>query len=274
MLNHAQVEEFRLNGFLLGGKILDADEVGVLREELARVIKEQDTPVPQPVRVVNLSRDEMSPVWQIVNIWQASDPFRRLVHNPRIVGEIAQLTRADELRIWHDQIQYKPPEVGGVNGWHQDSPYWPILSPKTSQVTAWVALDDVDESNGCMRMVAQSYLWGNQIEFLHTLKELDIMPPSFAGNSIEVKLCPVRKGHVHYHHSLTWHASHANTSGNPRRAIGIHYMTSETRYDANGDHPMKRFVTVPDGEKLAGKVFPLVMDNDSPVNPYYPAKAI
>ena len=155
MLNHAQVEEFRLNGFLLGGKILDADEVGVLREELARVIKEQDAPVPQPVRVVNLSRDEMSPVWQIVNIWQASDPFRRLVHNPRIVGGIAQLTGADELRIWHDQIQYKPPEVGGVNGWHQDSPYWPILSPKTSQVTAWVALDDVDESNGCMRMVAQ-----------------------------------------------------------------------------------------------------------------------
>ena len=179
MLSQAQVEEFRLNGFLLGDKILDADEVEVLRGELARVIKEQDAPVPQPVRISNLSRDETRPVWQIVNIWQASEPFRRLVHNPRIVREISQLTGAEEIRIWHDQIQYKPAEVGGINAWHQDSPYWPILSPKTSQVTAWVALDDVDESNGCMRMVAQSYLWGNQIDFLHKVGELDVMPSNF-----------------------------------------------------------------------------------------------
>lgn len=266
MLRKAQVEEFRLNGFLLGERILEANEVGVLQEELDRVIKDQDAPVPQPVRIVNLSRDEMAPVWQIVNIWQASEHFRQLAHNPKIVEEIAQLTGAEELRIWHDQIQYKPAEVGGVNSWHQDSPYWPILSPKTSQVTAWVALDDVDESNGCMRMAAQSYQWGNQIEFLHTVKELDAMPSSFEGNAIEVKLCPVRKGHVHYHHSLTWHASHANTSGNPRRAIGIHYMTNETRYDANGDHPMKPFVNIPDGEKLTGEVFPLVMENGGTVN--------
>ena len=266
MLSQVQADKFRLNGFLLGDKILDADEVDVLQEELARVIKDQGAPVPQPVRIVNLSRDELSPVWQIVNIWQASDPFRQLVHNPKIVEEIAQLTGADELRIWHDQIQYKPPEVGGVNSWHQDSPYWPILRPKTSQVTAWVALDDVDESNGCMRMVAQSYRWGNQIDFLHTLNGLDVMPSSFDGKNIEVKLCRVRKGHVHYHHSLTWHASHANTSGIPRRAIGIHYMTSETRYDASGDHPMKPFVNIPDGEKLTGEVFPLVMENGGTVN--------
>ena len=266
MLSQTQVEEFRLNGFLLGEKVLDTDEVGVLQEELARVITDQDAPVAQPVSIVNLSREEMSPVWQIVNIWQASNPFRRLVHNPKMVEEIAQLTGAEELRIWHDQIQYKPAEVGGVNSWHQDSPYWPILSPKTSQVTAWVALDDVDESNGCMRMVAQSYFWGNQIEFLHTVKEIDAMPSSFEGNDIEVKLCPVREGHVHYHHSLTWHASHANTSRNPRRAIGIHYMTNETRYDANGNHLMKPFVAVPDGEKLTGTVFPLVMENRCHVN--------
>ena len=59
---------------------------------------------------------------------------------------------AEELRVWHDQIQYKPSDVGGVNMWHQDSPYWPILTPKTTQMSAWVALDDANEENGCMRM--------------------------------------------------------------------------------------------------------------------------
>ena len=48
-------------------------------------------------------------VWQIVNIWEASDPFRRLIHNPAIVGAIASLTGFRDLQVWHDQVQYKPP---------------------------------------------------------------------------------------------------------------------------------------------------------------------
>ena len=88
-----------------------------------------------------------------------------LIHNPTIVEEIGQLMSARELRVWHDQIQYKPPQVGGVNRWHQDSPLWGILTPKTSQVSAWVALDDANDSNGCMRMVRGSYHWGSQMPF-------------------------------------------------------------------------------------------------------------
>lgn len=41
--------------------------------------------------------------------------------------------------------------------WHQDAPYWPIVAPMT-EVTAWVALDDADEDNGCMSMVPGSPL--------------------------------------------------------------------------------------------------------------------
>ena len=174
---------------------------------------------------------------------------------------------ATELRVWHDQIQYKPPQVGGVNGWHQDSPLWGILMPKTSQVSAWVALDDVDESNGCMRMVRGSYHWGSQMPFLREVGDIHKMPDRFEDNRLEVELCPVPKGHVHYHHALTWHGSHNNMSDGPRRAIAVHYMTSETIYDESGNHLMKPFVTVNDGDKLAGDRFPLVMDAGVPTNP-------
>ncbi len=268
MLSQTQVEEFRAKGFLLGGRVLNDEQVDVLREELARVIREQNTPTPQPVRIVNLSGNPDAPVWQIVNIWEASEAFRQLVYHPPIVEEVAQLAKADQLRVWHDQIQYKPAERGGVNKWHQDSPYWPILTPKTSQVTAWIALDDVDESNGCMSMVPSSYHWGNQISFLHTVPDIDSMPSTFQGHKARVERCPVPNGGAHFHHSLTWHGSHANTSNRPRRAIAIHYMTGETRYDASGNHVMKPFVEeVVDGEQLAGEHFPLVWDKGRPVNP-------
>jgi ectoine hydroxylase-related dioxygenase (phytanoyl-CoA dioxygenase family) len=258
MLSESQVAEFHAKGYLKGGRVLNDAEVEELRVELQRVIENNDRLEHKPVRISNLSGKAGAPVWQIVNIWMASDAFKRLAHNRAIVEEVAQLTGARELRIWHDQIQYKPGQVGGVNMWHQDSPYWPNIAPLTTELTAWVALDDVDETNGCMSMVPGSHAWGKEIDFLHTLKDFDSMPAEYEGRRLEVRLCPVAKGEVHFHHPLTWHGSHANKSGRPRRAIALHYMTQDTVYVESGNHIMKPYVTVSDGEKLQGEFFPQV----------------
>lgn len=261
MLTQTQIDQFHVNGFLNGGQLLKDEEVEELRAEVMRVIDERErTDIPQPVLLRNLGDDDSKPVWQIVNIWEASKPFRRLVSRPEITTAIAQLTDATELRIWHDQIQYKPPQVGGTTHWHQDAPLWPILAPMT-EVTAWVALDDADEANGCMSMVPTSHKWGNNIDFLHQVEEYDRMPSAFEGRSVQVVRCPVKKGEVHFHHSLTWHGSHNNTSGRPRRAIALHYMTNETRFVASGEHVMKPFVEVNDGEQMRGEHFPQVYPN-------------
>ena len=96
-----------------GGPLLDAAQVDALRDELYRVIADKDRDdVPQPVLLRNLRGDDAAPVWQIVNIWEASAPFKALMYSQKIVEEMAQLTGATELRIWHDQIQYKPAEIG------------------------------------------------------------------------------------------------------------------------------------------------------------------
>lgn len=258
MLTQRQIDQFHADGFLNAGHVLQADEVRELQDEVMRTIDQQENAdVDQPIACRNLSPRDDEPVWQIIDIWISSEPFKRLMHHPFITKGLAQLTDATELRIWHDQIQYKPPEKGGVNMWHQDAPLWPIIAPMT-EVTAWVALDDADESNGCMSMVPGSHQWGDNIEFLRQLESYEGMPDRFQDHEIRVQRCPVRAGEVHYHHSLTWHGSHANTSGRPRRAIALHYMTQDTRYVASGEHIMKEFVTVQDQELLQGEYFPKV----------------
>ena len=104
MLTQTQVDTFREKGFLLGNRVLSDEQVEELRTELARVIDDYEKPdVKQPVRIANLGGRQESPVWQIVNIWEASDAYHRLIYNPVIVEEIGQLTSATELRVWHDQ---------------------------------------------------------------------------------------------------------------------------------------------------------------------------
>ena len=285
MLAASQIEEFHRQGFLNGGRILADDELEKLKRELDRILDKEATGFEsnekQPVALRDLNGGKgvgKNPVWQIVNIWEASPAFECLLYHSFIVKAISQLTAQANLMIWHDQIQYKPADNGGATRWHQDAPLWPIILPMTP-VSAWIPFDDADEENGCMWMVPGSHKWGDQIDFLRTQNHLGqredfdkiqgFTPP--AGSPIEevrAEPWPVKKGEVSFHHSLAWHGSPFNRSERPRRAIAIHYMTGEARFEASGEHPMKQFVELEDGAPMAeaGEHFPHVCRDGEPVD--------
>jgi ectoine hydroxylase-related dioxygenase (phytanoyl-CoA dioxygenase family) len=272
MLSDKQVAEFDRNGCLIGGRVIDDADVDELRAELDRVIATHDANAwkpdePQPVMISKWGEKEGSIIWQIVNIWEASPAFERLLYLPAVSEAISQLCHHGDIQIWHDQIQFKPPHHGGINNWHQDAPYWPVLKPETP-VSAWIALDDVDESNGCMWMVPGSHRWGNHIKLLETNPQddffslgKDFTPPSGTGiDKVNIIPWPVRKGEVSFHHSMTWHGSHVNKSDRPRRAIALHFMTGDARFVKSGQHPMKKFINLEDNASMrdAGPHFPQV----------------
>ena len=263
MLTAEQIEQYARCGFVNGGPVLDEAAVDMLQREVLRVIDDREKPDgPQPFLLRNLAAvaggDDAHPIWQIINIWQASPAFKELVTNRRILEMTAQLTGARELRLWHDQIQYKPKEHGGRLQWHQDSPLWSSLEPKDAQITAWVALDDAEADNGCMFMVPGSHRWGNCQAQINQFPNDGSLPDQYEGERVYLVMCPVKKGHVHFHHSLTWHGSGTNHSSRPRRAIGIHFMTERTTFRGAGDHILHPHITVADGAKLAGDLFPQV----------------
>lgn len=274
MLTKAQIEQFHRDGFLKGGIVLSEAEVDLLRAELDLVMEGKS--VRKPVRNVNLLEGagnmgmDMTvneKVVQIVNIWMASEAFYRHAQNATICEEIAQLSNTDTVRVWHDQIQYKPPYSGGPTGWHQDHPLWPIIQP-ADLVSAWVALDDAVIENGCMWMVPGSHLWGNHQRYLASddhfkpyHRQPELLPADAIVESVPFE---IKKGQVGYHHCLTWHGSPHNRSSLKRRAIAVHYMPGHTRYEPTGGHPMESHVKVQPGEILAGDDFPVVWTRATP----------
>jgi phytanoyl-CoA hydroxylase len=204
--------------------------------------------------------------------------FRELIAHPFIVKAICQLTGFNDLQVWHDQVQYKPAEAGGATTWHQDAPLWPSIEPMTP-VSAWIPFDDAKIENGCMWMVPGSHKWGNQqAEYLNSqghrrkLEEgfTDLDPFDIPADSeiqeIKPVACPVQRGEVHFHHSLTWHGSPENHSDFPRRALAIHYMTSEAVFTGR-DHCMKQFISIGVNEPMrnAGPHFPQVAIDGKPM---------
>jgi phytanoyl-CoA hydroxylase len=263
MLSEAEVAEFRERGMLLGPRVYSDAQCAALRERLDAVIDGRSAAKPEIVR--NMLRNSERVVIQIVNIWEADDLFREHLYHPEVCAMVAQLIGHPVLRVWHDQVQYKPPRVGGPTDWHQDHPYWPIIQP-ADLVSAWVALDDADLENGCMWMVPGSHRWGphkggtigTDPETFAPLPDRALLP---AGADVTPVPCPVPWGHVMFHHCLTWHGSPPNDSERGRPAIAVHYMPGYTRYEPDRTHLMEPRVTVAPGEVLAGEYFPTVWDH-------------
>ncbi|MFC5406735.1 phytanoyl-CoA dioxygenase family protein [Cohnella soli] len=276
MLTAEQIAEFDENGFLKGDIILNDEQVELLRNELDDVLAGKTTKKPvlshnlldsgeendngeSPYDGMKMSVNEK--VVQVVNIWMASDAFYQHACNKQMTEEIAQLSRTDTLRIWHDQVQYKPPVTGGPTAWHQDHPLWPIIQP-ADLISAWVALDDAVIENGCMWMVPGSHKWGNHQK--HLASDKGFMPyhrhPELLPEGAEIKAVPfeIKKGQVGYHHSLTWHGSPNNRSQMKRRAIAVHYMPGHTTYEPADGHVMLKYVTVNKGDIMQGSHFPVV----------------
>lgn len=270
LLNQAQLDEFHLRGFVKAPqRVLDDEAVELLREELRKVLEGRSENAPLLNRNMLSGKNEYGQapdpgkkvVIQIVNIWEASAAFLEHARNPEITATVARLcNHAEILRIWHDQIQYKPALVGGPTGWHQDFPAWPILQP-ADLISAWVALDDAELDNGCMWMVPGSHRWGKVPlrtgENSEPLFESALLP-----EGVEAKAEPVvvKKGEVAFHHSMTWHGSPPNRSARPRRAIAVHYMPGYTIYAPTRPHPVEKHVQVKAGEVLAGEKFPVVYE--------------
>ncbi|MFD2610954.1 phytanoyl-CoA dioxygenase family protein [Paenibacillus gansuensis] len=271
MLSPEKAAEFKKNGFVKGEVVLSEEEVEKLREELDAVMEGKS--VKKPVLNRNMLEEDDSSLYegmkmtanekvvQIVNIWMASEAFFEHAAHRTICEEVARLCETDTLRIWHDQVQYKPPVTGGPTAWHQDHPLWPVIQP-ADLVSAWVALDDAVIENGCMWMVPGSHTWGDHQKYLSSTA--DFMPfhrkPELLPPDAEVKAVPfeIKKGQVGYHHSLTWHGSPHNRSQRKRRAIAVHYMPGHTRYEPTGGHPLIPYVSVGKGEILTGDHFPVV----------------
>ena len=168
---------------------------------------------------------------KIDNAWWADPDLAALATDARL-GEIAAaLLRASSVRLWQDQLLYKPP--GGPSettiGWHQDWASWDTVASHAAFVTAWVAFDDVDDDNGAMQIIPASHTWGlvpGASNFFGTDRDAQLARLG-DGRAVETRSIVMRAGQVSFHHPLTFHGSGPNTSDRMRRSLAIHFADAE-----------------------------------------------
>jgi len=158
----------------------------------------------------------------------------QVVVNPTVGQIAAMLADTKEIRLWHDQLLFKPGqkhadgESMGKVGWHQDYHYWQCAS-ECEMLTGWVAFDDVTIENGCMQVIPGSHKWGllpgsdffsqDENSMKNKIEEM-----GHKWNPVPVEL---KAGEVSFHHCLTVHGSGPNFTDRPRRSIVLHLQPED-----------------------------------------------
>jgi phytanoyl-CoA hydroxylase len=151
----------------------------------------------------------------------AHEDLRHFELDPRMRSVVRGVI-GKEARLFTDQILMKPPRFGSAKPYHQDNAYFQC-HPGDEFITAWIALDDVDESNGCLRYIDGSHR-EPILEHIPVPGEPHnkIPPAELIDLKREVLAC-APKGAVVCHHSQTLHTSHRNESDRWRRGFATHW---------------------------------------------------
>lgn len=267
--NDGDVQCYRESGYWLGGKVIPDAQLERLRSAMDEVYAGRFETGRAPNAGGWRDRGDPTEIRKTDNAHWANNAIRELAVNETIGAMAARLLGVDEIRLWHDQLLYKPgqgPQAAsraGNVGWHQDYGYWRCTSPDL--ITAWVAFDDVTLENGCMQLVPGSHQWGllPHSDFFDT--DLDGMRQRLeehTGRKIETVAAALRAGEVSFHHCLTIHGSGPNATHRPRRLLVLHLMPGTARYiggspdDNHMNANLMRERGGKDGDPFAGELWP------------------
>jgi hypothetical protein len=213
-LSRGEFDTFHRSGFLKGIRIFPAAEAEAIREYfdalLAEVLAAGGTSYS-----ISSAHLEYGGVYDLLS-------------EPRIVACVADLL-GDDVVGWGSHFFCKLPGDGKTAPWHQDASYWPLTPSKT--VTVWLAIDDADRENACMRFIPGSHLRG-QLAYRRLEDDRDAVLDQVVddaeayGEPVDVEL---GAGEISLHSDLLLHGSEANRSSRRRCGLTLRYCAADVR---------------------------------------------
>src|SRR3954468_10487283 len=136
MLTAEQLSSFHENGFVHGFAVRTPDEMAEIRKEIESILREDGfSGAPTAHRHLDCPL------------------VHQLCAHREVVDRVASILGPD-LLLWYSRFFDKQPGSEPVH-WHQDGHFWPI-EPDTC-VSAWIAIDRADETNGCLEAIPGSH---------------------------------------------------------------------------------------------------------------------
>ena len=227
----ADLSDFKRDGYVAISPLFDKNKITEINGELSRFINDVVPGMPA-TQVYYEDKNDKKSLKQLQRIFEHDAYFADLMNNS-VVREIAEHLLQDNVQPINMQYFNKPAGVGQATPAHQDGYYF-HLDP-CEAVTGWLALEPVDEENGCIHYVKGSHRspkfrpHGSTGVLGFSQGITDFGTDEDFNNSVAF---PGDAGTFLMHHANTIHYADANNSTTrSRRALGFIYYAERAKED-------------------------------------------
>ncbi|MDP9018202.1 MAG: phytanoyl-CoA dioxygenase family protein [Candidatus Eremiobacteraeota bacterium] len=158
------------------------------------------------------------------------DPvFDRFSRDPRLADLCAELGLLQPL-LYQSMYIFKQPQIGGEVHWHQDATFF--LTDPISVITFWFALEDADQTNGCLWTQPGAHRSPLRQRFVvsNGVAALEVVDSTPWPSSDAIVPLEVRAGDLVVFCGLLPHYSAPNRSTQSRHAYTLHIVDGMTTY--------------------------------------------
>jgi phytanoyl-CoA hydroxylase len=209
--------QYDRDGFVIVRQFLSPAEFAEVKRELDRYVSQVVPTLPDShAFYIDRSKPETLKQMQHMEV----DPFfREYVKHPRWTDLAAALV-GEPVVAQPSEWFNKPPRSNSPTPTHQDNYYFNLKPPNV--ITIWLALDKVDEGNGCLRYVRGSHANGvrphGRSEILGFSQGITDFGDHDREREVPMLLEP---GDAIAHHGNTIHRAEPNNSDRNRRAFAM-----------------------------------------------------
>lgn len=216
------------DGFVVVRQFLDASQLAELQDNLDRYVREVVPTLPATAAFYH-DRNRAETLKQMQHM--DCDPFFRDYTQDAKWSALARTLVGEPAACNSPEWFNKPPGTEHATPPHQDNFYF-CLRP-SHVVTIWLALDPVDEENGCLRYVTGSHVRGirphGASQVLGFSQAITDYSDQDEAQAVTVHLQP---GDVVAHHGETIHRADANRSATRhRRAFAMVFKGESCQRD-------------------------------------------
>lgn len=212
-------KQYDKDGYVVIPDFLSAEDFLELNQNLDRYIHEIVPKLPDS-HAFYQDKSRPETLKQLQTMGQCDPYFSRYAEHPRWIA-LATALLAENPRFKEPSWFNKPPLTGHITPPHQDNFYFCLRPPNA--LTMWLALDRVNEENGCLRYVRGSHQYGlrphNATEVIGFSQGITDYGPEDELAEVLIQLEP---GDLVCHHCELIHRADANRSQtSPRRAFAL-----------------------------------------------------
>tara|TARA_R110002111_G_scaffold236505_1_gene297780 strand:+ start:87 stop:872 length:786 start_codon:yes stop_codon:yes gene_type:complete len=228
-------------GYVRIPSFINTEEVALIHENLERLIKDVVPSLPD-VDVFYEDKADKNSIKQIIRLYQHADFFEQLYLRSRFFN-LSEFLLGRLVSGRNMQYFNKPPGIGKPTPPHQDG-YYSKMTPLEG-MTMWLALEDVDEENGCVRYINGSHKRGLRDHGATGTLGFSQGISDYSDEDRAAEVCMIAKpGDLMVHNALTIHRADGNQSATrTRKALGFIYYSARAREDEEAANAYREKLT-------------------------------